>query len=50
MEQEGGGADPCVHYSEIEGHGFRNLDGGQRVEFEIGQGVKGPQAIGVRIL
>ena len=41
---DGGGADVFVHYSAINGAGFRTLDEGQRVEFEIGQGQKGPQA------
>jgi cold shock protein len=45
---DGGGADVFVHYSEIDASGFRSLDEGQRVEFEIGQGAKGPQATGVR--
>jgi CspA family cold shock protein len=43
-----GGPDVFVHYSEIQGAGFRNLEEGQRVEFEIGQGAKGPQATAVR--
>ncbi|MCT2586695.1 cold-shock protein [Actinophytocola gossypii] len=43
-----GSADVFVHYSEIQGNGFRSLDENQRVEFEIGQGQKGPQATGVR--
>jgi cold shock protein len=43
-----GGADVFVHFSEIVGSGFRNLDEGQRVEFEVGQGAKGPQATAVR--
>ena len=43
-----GGADVFVHYSEIQGAGFRNLEEGQRVEFEVGQGAKGPQATAVR--
>ena len=47
---DGGGADVFVHYSEINGSGFRTLDEGQRVEFEIGQGQKGPQAQGVTII
>ena len=43
-------ADVFVHYSEINGAGFRTLDEGQRVEFEIGQGQKGPQAQGVTVI
>jgi cold shock protein len=50
IEQDGGGADVFVHYSEIQGNGFRTLDEGQRVEFEVGQGQKGPQATGVRAI
>jgi cold shock protein len=45
-----GGADVFVHFSEIEGSGYRNLDEGQRVEFEVGQGAKGPQATAVRAI
>jgi CspA family cold shock protein len=48
IEQDGGGADVFVHYSAIQSDGFRSLDEGQRVEFEIGQGQKGPQAEQVR--
>ncbi len=48
IAQDGGGPDVFVHYSEIQGSGFRSLDEGQRVEFEIGQGQKGPQAQSVR--
>jgi cold shock protein len=47
---DGGGADVFVHYSEIDAGGYRSLDEGQRVEFEIGQGNKGPQATGVRVV
>jgi CspA family cold shock protein len=43
-----GGADVFVHYSEIQGNGFRTLEENQKVEFEVGQGQKGPQAMGVR--
>ncbi|MFC5950550.1 cold-shock protein [Pseudonocardia lutea] len=50
IEQDGGGADVFVHYSEIDSTGYRSLDEGQRVEFEIGQGKKGPQATGVRVI
>jgi cold shock protein len=47
---DGGGADVFVHYSEIGGNGFRSLEENQRVEFEIGQGTKGPQATGVNAI
>ncbi len=42
-----GGKDLFVHYSEIQGSGYRSLEENQRVQFEVGQGAKGPQAIGV---
>lgn len=44
-----GGADVFVHWSAIEMDGYRALDEGQRVEFEIGEGQKGPQAEAVRL-
>ncbi|MGX9227557.1 cold shock domain-containing protein [Streptomyces albus] len=44
-----GGADVFVHYSAIQMDGYRTLDEGQRVEFEISQGQKGPQADMVRV-
>ena len=44
IEQDGGGADVFVHYSAITTSGYRSLDEGQRVEFDITQGPKGPQA------
>ena len=43
-----GGPDVFVHFSAIEGDGFRNLNEGQQVEFTIEQGPKGPQAANVR--
>jgi len=43
-----GTPDVFVHFSEIAGSGFRSLDENQRVEFEVGQGQKGPQATNVR--
>lgn len=39
-----GSADVFVHYSEIQGSGFRTLEENQQVEFEVGEGQKGPQA------
>jgi cold shock protein len=41
---DGGSSDVFVHYSEIQGSGFRTLEENQRVEFDIEQGQKGPQA------
>ncbi|MEV0077314.1 cold-shock protein [Nocardia neocaledoniensis] len=48
IAQDGGGPDVFVHYSAISGSGFKSLEEGQRVEFEVGQGQKGPQAQDVR--
>ena len=50
ISQDNGGADVFVHYSAIDAMGFRSLGEGQRVEFEVGQGNKGPQATGVRVV
>jgi cold shock protein len=44
------GPDVFVHFSEIDGDGYRNLEENQRVEFELVQGPKGPQASRVRVL
>lgn len=44
IEQDGGGPDVFVHYSAIGGNGYRSLEENQRVEFEVTQGQKGPQA------
>lgn len=44
------GPDVFVHYSEIATEGYKNLDENQRVEFEVTQGPKGPQATNVRPL
>jgi CspA family cold shock protein len=45
-----GGEDVFVHFSAIQADGFRNLEEGQQVEFEIEQGPKGLQASNVTIL
>ena len=45
-----GGNDLFVHYTAIEMDGYRSLEDGQRVEFEVGEGPKGPQAEQVRIV
>ncbi|MFG3014138.1 cold-shock protein [Streptomyces cinerochromogenes] len=47
---QAGGPDLFVHYSEIDGHGFRSLEENQHVEFEVVQGPKGPQAARVRAI
>jgi cold shock protein len=44
------GPDVFVHYSAIQSDGYRSLEQDQRVEFEISQGQKGPQADLVRIV
>ncbi|NLA36761.1 MAG: cold-shock protein [Actinobacteria bacterium] len=45
-----GGADVFVHYSNIEGSGYRSLEEGQKVEFEVAQGKKGDEAQNVRVV
>ena len=47
IAQENGGSDVFVHFSAIQGSGFRTLAEGQKVRFEIQQGPKGPQATNV---
>ncbi len=47
IEPDGGGRDVFVHYSAIQGEGYKTLSEGQMVEFEITQGEKGPQAANV---
>jgi CspA family cold shock protein len=44
------GDDVFVHFSNIAGDGYRSLDEGQTVEFEVGSGRKGPEALNVRAI
>lgn len=48
IEPEDGSQDVFVHYSSISGDGYRSLVEGQTVQFEIGQGEKGPHAMNVQ--
>jgi CspA family cold shock protein len=50
ISQDGGGPDVFAHFSHIAASGFRSLDENQRVEFDIEQGQKGPQATNIRPL
>ena len=49
IAQEGGGDDVFVHFSAIQMQGYKSLEEGQQVEFEVTQGPKGPQAENVRM-
>ena len=50
ISQDDGGADVFVHFSAIDSTGYRSLEENQRVEFNVTQGPKGPQAEHVRAL
>src|SRR3954465_12466151 len=50
IAQEDGGDDVFVHYSAIQSQGYKSLDENQKVEFDVTQGPKGPQAENVRPL
>lgn len=50
IAQEGEGEDVFVHFSAIQGDGFRNLEEGERVEFNVTQGPKGLQASDVSVM
>jgi CspA family cold shock protein len=45
-----GQKDVFVHYSAVQGEGFKSLKEGDQVEFEVTQGPKGPQATNVKII
>jgi len=47
ITQDEGGPDVFVHFSAIGGDGYKSLDEGQKVEYEVTQGPKGPQASNV---
>ena len=48
VSRENGGKDVFVHHSAIEGTGYKSLEEGQKVQFEVTQGQKGDQAINVK--
>jgi CspA family cold shock protein len=50
IAQEDGGDDVFVHYSAIQSQGYKSLDENQKVEFDVTQGPKGPQAEIVRAI
>lgn len=50
IAQENGGPDVFAHFRQIKGEGFRTLAEGQRVEFKVTQGQKGPQAEDIVVL
>ena len=49
IERESG-EDVFVHFSSIRGEGYKTLNDGQKVEFTVGQGQKGPQALDVTVV
>ncbi|MGB2983838.1 MAG: cold-shock protein [Candidatus Bipolaricaulia bacterium] len=49
VERENG-EDVFVHFSSIRGDGYKSLNDGQKVEFTVGQGDKGPQALDVTVV
>ena len=50
LTQEGGGPDVFVHFSAIQAGGYKSLNENDRVEYEVTQGPKGPNAANVRVV
>ena len=50
IAQDNGGPDVFAHFRQIKGDGFRSLTEGQRVQFTVAQGQKGPQAEDIEVL
>ncbi|WP_186645511.1 cold-shock protein [Fluviispira vulneris] len=50
IKQDNGGPDVFVHFSALSGSGFRTLSEGQKVQFNVTQGQKGPQAENVTVI
>ena len=50
IAQDGGGPDVFVHFSAIQGTGYKSLDENQQVEFDVTQGPKGPQAENISVI
>lgn len=50
IERSDGQGDVFVHFTAINGQGYRTLEQGQRVTFEVTQGAKGPQAANVSVI
>ena len=50
IAQDGGGEDVFVHFSAIQSSGYKSLDENQKVEFDVTQGPKGPQAENVSVI
>jgi CspA family cold shock protein len=50
ISPDGGENDVFVHFSQIQSTGYRTLEENQRVEFQVTQGAKGPQAEQVRVI